>query len=191
MPESGEVTALLRQWRAGDAHAFDVLVPLVYDQLRRIAAKYMRSENSGHTWSVTGLLHESLVKLMQSESSPEWQDRKHFFVVASRAMRQLLVDHSRRKSAAKRSGGAALDQLQLGPVESPLGPADIIDLDRVLASLQQQEPRRASMLELRYFGGLTIAEIAEILGSSTATVSRELKMTEAWLASQLRAGKGA
>jgi RNA polymerase sigma factor (TIGR02999 family) len=171
---------MLRAWRSGDPQAFEALIPLVYDELHRVAVAQMRLENPGHTLTPTGLLHESFLKLMQSDSPPDWQDRKHFFVVAARAMRQHLVDHARRKHAAKRQADPTTN-----PPHGP-SPIDVIDLDRALESLHLDSPRRAQMLELRYFGGLELKDIAEVLDVSIPTVSRELKLSEAWLALQLR-----
>jgi RNA polymerase sigma factor (TIGR02999 family) len=184
---SGDITQLLQAWHGGDAAAFDALVPMVYQELHRVAAAQMRAENAGHTLSTTALLHESLLKLMQSNSLPEWQNRKHLYVVAARAMRRLLVDHARKKRAAKRDAGPLAASLPDSLSAAPTQPAvDVIDLDRVLASLYEESPRRAQMLELRYFGGLDLAEIATISDCSLSTVSRELRFTEAWLAREIR-----
>jgi RNA polymerase sigma-70 factor, ECF subfamily len=177
---------MLRAWREGDAHAFESLIPLVYEELHKVAVAQMRFENPGHTWTPTGLLHESFLKLMQTDSPPDWQDRKHFYVVASRAMRQLLVDHARRKSAAKRAGDPGAEISTGSPRSEPAAPADVIDLDRALTALHEESSRRAQFLELRHFGGLDLAEIASVFDCSVSTVSRELKLTEAWLAHRLK-----
>jgi RNA polymerase sigma factor (TIGR02999 family) len=183
MAQEEGVTELLQAWRNGDSNAFDALVPLVYRELHKLAEWQMSGENVSHTLSPTALLHESFLKMMQSGSSPDWQNRKHFFVVASKAMRQLLVDHARRKRAGKRDSG----NMPAGSGVHVAGaPWDVIDLDRALATLHGQEPRRARMLELRYFGGLDLREIADVMDLSTATVSRELRVTEAWLAREIR-----
>ncbi len=179
MVAAGEVTKLLRSWRDGDAAALDTLTPLIYRELHKIAASQMRLEAQGHTLTPTGLLHEAFLKLVQSGSQPDWQDRKHFFVVAAGAMRQLLVDHARRRGAGKRSATPA-------PEATPLAQHDVIDLDRALHKLAAEDARRAQMLELRYFGGLGMVEIAEALDCSAATISRELRVTEAWLAREIR-----
>jgi len=190
MSSAGDVTQLLRAWRGGDSAAFDALIPLIYQELHLVASAQMRNESSGHTLSPTALLHESFLKMMQSGSTPDWQDRKHFFVVAARAMRRLLVDHARRKSAVKRTNADAVNGLPASLAVFSNPAVDVVDLDRVLAALHEQAPRRAQMLELRYFGGLGLAEIAEVTECSTATVSRELRVTEAWLARELRGGGG-
>jgi RNA polymerase sigma factor (TIGR02999 family) len=186
MASEGEVTKLLRAWRGGDAAAFDALVPLVYRELHKIASAQMRGEDQGHTLSPTGLLHESFLKLMQTGSSPDWQDRKHFYVVAAGAMRRLLVDHARRKKSMKRSAAGGVNP---GFVIETNPKYDLIDLDRLLVGLAREAPRRAQMIELRYFGGLSIEEVADVLGCSMATVGRELRVSEAWLAVQLRRGQ--
>jgi RNA polymerase sigma factor (TIGR02999 family) len=176
----------LRAWRGGDSSAFDALIPLVYQDLRRLASFQMRSESPEHTLSPTGLLHESFLKLMQSSTPPDWQDRKHFYAVAARAMRQLLVDYARRKHAGKRTADPVIGAGSSGVAEAPDG--DLVDLDRALTRLHEDQPRRAQMLELRHFGGLDLKEIAEVLDTSVPTVSRELRVAEAWLAHELRHG---
>jgi RNA polymerase sigma factor (TIGR02999 family) len=183
MPD-GEMTRLLRAWREGDPGALEALIPLVYEDLRRVAASQMRAENPGHTLSPTALVHESFLKLVEGEDTPDWQNRKHFFVVAARAMRQLLVDHARRKHARKRDPQdlpAWADQVQM-----PGAPWDVIDLDRALDRLQQSEPRLAKAVELRFFGGLNLDEIAGAMDVSAPTISRELRLAEAWLAREIR-----
>ena len=179
MVDAGEVTKLLRSWRGGDAAALDSLTPLIYRELHKIAVSQMHLEAQGHTLTPTGLLHEAFLKLVQSGSQPDWQDRKHFYVVAASAMRQLLVDHARRRGASKRLASPA-------PMATPPAKHDVIDLDRALIKLAGESARRAQMLELRYFGGLGLVEIAEALDCSAATVSRELRVTEAWLAREIR-----
>jgi RNA polymerase sigma factor (TIGR02999 family) len=184
---SGDITQLLHAWRDGDEGAFNNLVPLVYQELHRVAASHMHAERAGHTLTPTALLHESLLKLMQSESLPDWQNRKHLYVVAARAMRRLLVDYARRKRAAKRDSGPVLNELPQSLSAAPTQPAlDVIDLDRALEQLDAESPRRAQMLELRYFGGLDLEEIAKVSECSISTVSRELRFTEAWLSRELK-----
>jgi len=184
MPDGGDITRLLRAWCGGDSGALEALMPLVYGELRRLAASQMRTENPGHTLSPTGLVHESFVKLVEQEHTPDWQDRKHFFVVASKAMRQLLVDHARRKRAQKRDPGAPAVWADL--VQLPGAPWDVIDLDRALNSLERSEPRMAKAVELRFFGGLNLDEIAGTMDVSAPTISRELRLAEAWLAREIR-----
>ncbi|MBZ5608577.1 MAG: sigma-70 family RNA polymerase sigma factor [Acidobacteriia bacterium] len=184
MADGGEITRLLRAWSRGDGDALEALIPLVYEELRRLAAGQMRAENPGHTLSPTGLVHESFLKLVEQKHSPDWQDRKHFFVVASKAMRQLLVDHARRKHARKRDPGAPAEWP--GQYQMPGAPWDVIDLDRALDRLEQNEPRMAKAVELRFFGGLNLDEIATTMDVSAPTISRELRLAEAWLAHEIR-----
>jgi RNA polymerase sigma factor (TIGR02999 family) len=184
MPEEGEITRLLRAWGGGDAGALRTLIPFVYEELRRVAASQMRAENPGHTLSPTALVHESFLKLVEGKDTPNWQDRKHFFVVASKAMRQLLVDHARRKHAHKRDPGGPAEWA--AQVQMPGAPWDVIDLDRALKRLERDEPRMARAVELRFFGGLNLDEIAATIQVSAPTISRELRLAEAWLAREIR-----
>jgi RNA polymerase sigma factor (TIGR02999 family) len=149
-----------------------------------MAANQMRSENPGHTFSPTGLVHESFLKLVEGRDTPDWQNRKHFFVVASKAMRQLLVDHARRKHARKRDPGLPVDWAD--QVQMHVAPWDVIDLDRALNRLERNEPRMARAVELRFFGGLNLDEIATTMDVSAPTISRELRLAEAWLAREIR-----
>ena len=183
MADGGEITRLLRAWYGGEPGALEALMPLVYEELRRLAAGQMRSEHPGHTLSPTALVHESFLKLAGEKRTPDWQDRKHFFVVAAKAMRQLLVDHARRKHARKREPDAWVGQVQL-----PGAPWDVIDLDRALNRLEQSDSRMAKAVELRFFGGLNLEEIAGAMDISAPTVSRELRLAEAWLAREIRGG---
>jgi RNA polymerase sigma factor (TIGR02999 family) len=186
MADGGEITQLLRAWRRGEPDALEALIPMVYQELRRVAASQMRVESLGHTLTPTGLVHESFLKLVEQEQTPEWQDRRHFFLVASRAMRQLLVDHGRRKHARKRDAAAPAEWADR--VQMPGAPWDVIDLDRALDRLERSEPRMAKAVELRFFGGLNLDEIAEAMEVSAPTISRELRLAEAWLARDIRGG---
>jgi len=184
MPDGGEITRLLRAWCGGEPGALEALIPMVYEELRRLAASQMRTENPGHTLSPTGLVHESFLKLVEQKQTPDWQDRKHFFVVAAKAMRQLLVDHARRKHARKRDPGAPAEWAD--QVQMPGAPWDAVDLDRALDRLERDEPRMARAVELRFFGGLNLDEIAGAMDVSAPTISRELRLAEAWLAREIR-----
>ena len=184
-PESaapaGEVTRLLRAWSAGDAAALEKLLPLVYDELRRRAGAYLRQERPGHTLQPTALVHEAYLKLVGG-SSIDWKDRAHFFGVAARAMRQVLVDHARARQTAKRGEGQVRVELDAaGAVAAPARSLDLLDLDRALSRLAALDERQSRLVELRLFAGLTIEESAEVLQISHATVSREWKHAEAWL----------
>jgi len=179
-PDPSNVTALLNRMRSGDREAGDQVAGLVYEELHRIAAREMRHEREGHTLQTTALVHEAYMRLAGSESL-EIQNRGHFFAVASRQMRRILVDHAR-SSGAQRRGGAAikvdLDQLQIAAAERSI---DVILLDESLRELERLEPRAAKVVELRYFGGYTDKEVVEALGVSLATVRREWEFARSWL----------
>lgn len=179
------VTALLRDWRNGDRQALEQLTPLVYDELRRIAAGYLRGERSGHTLQSTALVHEAYVRLVDADV--DWQDRAHFFALAARTMRRILVDHAEARGAAKRGGGLVAVTLheEIPAASDADGSTDLLALDAALNKLAALDPRHASVVELHYFGGLTYAEIAETLGLSTSTLDRSLRLAKAWLASEL------
>jgi RNA polymerase sigma factor (TIGR02999 family) len=178
---AGEVTRLLREWSAGDRNALERLLPLVYDELRRCAGAYLRRERAGHTLQPTALVHEAYLKLVGGETVA-WKDRAHFFGVAARAMRQVLVDHARARNTAKRGEGQVLVALEAASgAATPPRNLDLLDLDRALSKLAGLDERQSRLVELRLFAGLTIEESAEVLRVSHATVSREWKHAEAWL----------
>ncbi|MFI5120707.1 MAG: sigma-70 family RNA polymerase sigma factor [Thermoanaerobaculia bacterium] len=183
MPETGAVTRLLLKWRAGDEAAFHDLMELVYRDLRRRADAYLRRERSNHTLAPTGLVHETYLKLVGEAGIP-WSDRAHFFAVAARAMRQILVDHARKRSAAKRGGAAERVTLSNLPARGDVS-ADLVALDAALERLAALDPVQARLVELRYFGGLTIEETADVLGSSPATVKRAWASARAFLFAEL------
>jgi RNA polymerase sigma factor (TIGR02999 family) len=173
------VTQLLQELSGGDQQALNRLVPLVYEQLRTLAARFLRSERPDHTLRATALVHEAYMHLVNADLT--WQDRRHFYAVAARVMRRILVDHARAQKRQKRGGGAAqipLDEAVLvGPDISP----DVLNLDESLQRLSALDGRKAQIIELLFFGGLTYEEIAGVLDISPATVHRELKMAKAWL----------
>ncbi|HEX6308509.1 MAG TPA: sigma-70 family RNA polymerase sigma factor [Longimicrobiales bacterium] len=177
---SGDITELLHAHAAGDRDALDLLLPQVYDELRRIAGARLRRERPEHTLHATEVVHEAFMKLMPLERV-DWKDRAHFFAIASRAMRNVLIDHALRRGAAKRGGGAVAVPLEAVPlsVERPVD--DLIALSRALDALEQIDARQARVVECRFFGGLDIDETAEALGISTATVSRDWAFARAWL----------
>jgi RNA polymerase sigma factor (TIGR02999 family) len=178
---AGEVTRLLREWSGGDRSALDRLLPLVYDELRRRAGAYLRQERPEHTLQPTAVVHEAYLKLVGGRSI-DWKDRAHFFGVAARAMRQVLVDHARTRNTAKRGEGQVRVELDAaGAVAAPARSLDLLDLDRALSRLAALDERQSRLVELRLFAGLTIEESAEVLRVSHATVSREWKHAEAWL----------
>lgn len=182
-----EITTLLLAHAAGDAAALDRLLPRVYDELRRIARARLSRERPDHTLAPTDLVHEAYFKLIPS-SGVDWQNRAHFFAIASRAMRNVLVDHAVRRSAAKRGGGQQALTLDdgSGTDETPLD--DLIALGDALERLEQIDPRQARVVECRFFGGLSLDETAEALAISPATVSRDWTFARAWLHRELAAG---
>jgi RNA polymerase sigma factor (TIGR02999 family) len=188
MSGQGEVSVLLAAWRGGDREALERLIPIVYSDLRRIAARYMRSENEGHTLQATALVHEAFLRLTR-ERDRSWENRAHFFGVAAQIMRNLLVDHARAAARAKRGGGAVVVSLEATPELSTLDPEDLLALDEALRRLAVVDPRGSRIVELRYFVGLTNEEIAEVVGSSEATVKRDWTAAKAWLRAELRDGK--
>lgn len=178
---SGEVTRLLHEWGEGDDSARDRLIPIVYQELRRRAAAHLRHERRGHTLRPTDLVHETYLRLLQQNAA--WQNREQFFGVASRLMRRILVDHARARAAAKR-GGALRVELD-SPALPPPGEPDLLDLDAALTELAGLDERQAHVVELRYFGGLSIEEAARVLSLSPATVSREWTVARTWLYQRL------
>lgn len=186
--QSAPLTALLNRMRHGDQAAGDAAAGLVYSELHRIASGQMRRERPGHTLQTTALVHEAYIRLIGSESL-EIQNRAHFFAVASRQMRRILVDHARADQAQRRGGGAAkvgLDQVQLGTETENI---DVLLLDEALSELERLEPRAARVVELRYFGGYTDKEAAGSLGVALATVRRDWEFARSWLFDRMR-GKG-
>jgi RNA polymerase sigma-70 factor, ECF subfamily len=181
-PANGEVTDLLLAWQGGDRSALDRLVPLVYAQLHRLAEARLRDERSGHTLQPSAIVNETYLKLVGRTHS-RWQSRTHFFAVASRSMREILVDHARRRAAQKRAGphGSRLDTEAM---VLPRG-ADIIAVDDALERLATLDREQARIVELRFFGGLTVDEAASALGVSTATVERKWRAARAWLHREL------
>lgn len=184
MVEASDITRLLRRWEEGDAHALDDLMPLMYERLRQLAHQRLRSEPDA-SLNTTGLVHEMYMKLVDS-SGAGMRDRGHFLGLASRVMRHLLVDHARTRRAAKRGLGVpslTLDEATWLPDDAV---EPVIELDQALQRLARIDERRSRILEQRYFGGLSLEEVAEALGVSPATVKRELRAARAWLAAELR-----
>ncbi len=177
------VTQLLLEWRGGSQAALDALMPVVYDELRRLAQHYMRGERPEHTLQATALVNDAYLRLVDMKVS--WQDRAHFFAVAARLMRRLLVDHARAHHRAKREGGpkVSLDDA----LEVSCKPAsDLLALDEALAELETFDRRKSEIVELRFFGGLSNEEVAEALGLSRSTVQRDLRLAKAWLKRELK-----
>lgn len=190
MPISGsEVTQLLDAWSNGDQDALDRLLPLVIGDLRRMAGAQMAQEGPGHTLEPTALVNELYLKLVGSRAV-RWQDRTHFFATMARIMRHILVDHARRRKTSKMGGNAVrvtLDEaLEIAAAESEEEGTDVVALDDALHRLAELDPRQARIVELRYFGGLTLEETAHTLAVSTMTVKREWRTARLWLAHELR-----
>lgn len=183
--EPHDVTQLLLAWRNGDEQALAKLTPLVYDELRRLAARYLRREREGHTLQATALVNEAYLQLIDQQRV-DWQNRAHFIGIAARLMRRILVDHARAHATAKRGHGAAL--LPLDEAKNTPGPTapDVIALDDALQELAKYDLRKCHLIELRYFGGLSLEEIAEVTALSVATIRRDLRMAEAWLGRQMQ-----
>lgn len=186
---STHITQLLLAWSNGQDSAKDELVPLVYERLRQIARSYLAKERSGHTLDSSGLVHELYLRLIDQERV-SWRNRAHFFALSSHLMRRILVDHARKRAAEKRGGG--LERLDLADPDqlSQVRPPDLLALDDALDSLARQDPEAARLVELRYFGGLTKPELAEVLAVSTATVARRWRLARAWLHGYLIKGEG-
>jgi RNA polymerase sigma factor (TIGR02999 family) len=188
---SAEITRLLRAWGRGETDALDRLTPLVYEQLRRLAKGYVRRERSEQPLQATALVHEAYLRLIDA-SQVEWQDRAHFFAVAAKIMRRILIDAARARAAGKRGGDAPniehsgsfdFDGI---PAENSERAAALCALDDALTVLARMDPRRAQVIELRFFGGLTVDETAQVLNVSPQTVMRDWSLARAWLARELR-----
>jgi len=185
MSDTHEVTLLLAEWAKGNERAQDDLAPLVYRELRKLAASYLRKEREGHTLQPTALVHEAYLRLVD-QTNPSWQNRSHFYGVAARLMRQILVDHARRKLTGKRGGlKVSLDEAVSFRQERS---RDLVALDSGLDALEKINPRECKAVELRYFSGLSLKEIAQALEVSEVTVRRDLRMAEAWLYNEMQGG---
>ena len=177
--EGSPITQLLVDWRGGRQAALDELIPLVHDELRRIARGYMRREAEGHTLQPTAVVNEAYLRLVDAEVP--WNDRIHFYAVAARLMRRILVDHAKAKHRDKRGGAAQLLTLEEERAGAPARDLDVLELDLALEGLAGFDERKSRIVELHYFGGLNYDETAEALGISAATVHRELRLAKAWL----------
>ena len=186
-PSPQAVTRLLSAWREGDSQALESLTPLIYEELRLLAQRYMRRERNSHTLQATAVVHEAFVRMV--DMHVPWQDRNHFYAVAAKMMRRILVDHAKSKSRIKRGGQVDIEQLEedqladRGPVTQ--GELDVLEIDEALQQLAQLDERLANTIELHYFAGLTCAEIAVMQEVSEATVHRNLRLAKAWILKQL------
>ncbi len=184
-----DVTRLLADWGRGDRTALDKLLPVVHAELRQIARRQMKQERAGHTLQATALVNEAYLKLA-GQGAFEWHDRAHFFAVCAQVMRHILIDHARAQARDKRGGGAiqvSLNEVVVMPTEQAAG---LVDLDEALRTLEAIDPQKGRIVELRYFGGLSIEETAEVLKISTRTVRREWRRAKAWLYRMISEGGG-
>lgn len=188
MSTEGDVTHLLLAWKAGDEQARDSLIPILYEELHRIAARYLRNEKAAETLQPTALVHEAYMRLVQ-QKLPDWESRAHFIGVAAYLMRQLLVEHARRNNTQKRGLGMNKvplnEALSFGAESSTV----VLDLDCALQALAKFDERQSKIIELRFFGGLTVEEVARSLDLSVATVGREQRLAEAWLCREMTSGQ--
>ncbi len=185
-PASHEVTKLLKDWGTGDESVPEKLMPLVYEELRRLAHQYMRREKPGHTLQTSALVNEAYVRLAD-QSQIQWESRAHFFGIAALLMRRILVDEARRRNFAKRGGGAIRVSLNETTAVAQGQSASVMALDEALKSLEKIDPRKSRIVELRFFGGMSIEETAEALKVSPGTVMREWTFARAWLRNQMSA----
>jgi RNA polymerase sigma factor (TIGR02999 family) len=185
MTSQHEITRLLAEWSNGDRQALEKLTPLVYDELRRLAARYLRQERAGHTLQSTALVHEAYMKLV-GQNNVQWQNRAHFFGIAAQMIRRILVDYARARKADKRGSGAeklSLDEAIALPGGQDL---DLVALDDALEGLAKIDARQSRLVELRFFAGLTIEETAEVMQMSLATAKRDWVAAKAWLSREVR-----
>ena len=194
---AGEVTQLLLRWRAGDEAALAALLPLVYEELRSLARRHLRHERGSHTLQRTALVHEAFLRIVD-QKQVDWESRTQFYGIASQMMRRVLVDHARRRSAAKRGDGAPHVDLDVVLQDEGAGlppgrqaEIDFAAIDDALKRLEARDPQQGKLVELRFFGGLSIKETADVIGVSPATVKREWAIARAWLQREIMAGASA
>src|ERR1035438_4410284 len=185
-PAGGDISTLLRAWRDGDPSALERLTPIVYDELRRLARRYMKRERPGHSLQTAALVNEAYMRLVDYERM-QWQNRAHFFAVSSQLMRRILVDHARRHNL-KRGGGVPHISLDEAAVVGGDQDTDLVALDDAMNALGRIDPRKVQVVEMRFFGGLSVEETAEVLKVSTVTVKRDWRAARAWLYRELTGG---
>jgi len=188
MPAEANITELLVGYGRGDKEALDKLMPIVYDELRRQAARYLRREQAGHTLQTTALIHEAYVRLVD-QRNVHWQNRAHFFGIAAQMMRRILVDHARTKKRAKRGGSGVRVSLADADIAVKSQDLDVVAIDEALNRLAELDLQQSRVVELRFFSGLTVEETAEVMGISPATVKRDWSMAKAWLHRELSSDK--
>jgi RNA polymerase sigma factor (TIGR02999 family) len=184
-PSPRAITRLLVAWQAGDRRALDALIPVVHDELRRLAHRSMKRERAGHLLQTTALVNEAYLSLVDARGI-KWRDRAHFFAICAKLMREILVHYARARGARKRGGGLRQISLDESALYAPAPEADLLDLDDALTALASFDERKARVVELRFFGGLTLDEIAEVLQVSTDTVARDWDFARTWLYHQMR-----
>lgn len=182
------VTQILNAIQAGDCRASDQLLPLVYDELRRLARHQLRREASGHSLQPTALVHEAYVRLVDCESEPSWKHRGHFYAAAAQAMRRILVENARRKQTLKRGGDRERVRLFEGDIEMPIRDPDLLALDEALSTLSQERPDLAELVSLKYFAGLSMKQVAMTMKISLRSAERNWTYAKAWLLEEIRAG---
>jgi RNA polymerase sigma factor (TIGR02999 family) len=187
---SGEdITGLLQAWSGGDGAALEALMPLVYDRLRRLAASFLRQERAGHTLQTGALVNEAYLALVD-QTRVQWQDRAHFFALAGRMMRRILIDHARRKKYQKRGGEwQRLPEEALAALATELPDPDLIALDDAMEALEREQPELVRIVEMRFFGGLNVEEMVAVTGLSSTSLNRRWRMARAWLRRELRGGE--
>jgi RNA polymerase sigma factor (TIGR02999 family) len=183
-PTEPDLTALLKEWSGGDRKALDQLMPFVYEELRKLAASYLREERPNHTLQPTALVNEAYLRLT-GQKNVTWQNRAHFFGIAAQMMRRILVDHARKRQAAKRDASAW--KVATAEIDGSDNAPELLALDRALEELEQLDPQQARVVELRFFAGLTVEETAEVAGISPRTVKRDWRTAKAWLAREIGA----
>jgi RNA polymerase sigma factor (TIGR02999 family) len=181
----GQVTRLLNEWSDGDSAALDELIPIIYDELRSLAARYLRRERIDHTLQPTALVHEAYFRLVD-QKEVRWQSRAHFFGIAAQMMRRVLIDHAKSQGREKRGGGRQKVELDQAAELSEEQASEVIALDDALEALARIDPRKGKIVELRYFGGLSVEETAEVLGVSPNTIMRDWAMAKAWLYNEIK-----
>jgi RNA polymerase sigma factor (TIGR02999 family) len=187
-PSAQDVTILLRAWGGGNKEALDRLAPLVYRELHRVARRMMAAERPNHTLQATALINEAYVRLVDTRQV-SWQDRAHFFALCARAMREILIDHARSRGSAKRGGDQIAIELDEGLAAAPSAETNLLELDDALKRLAELDPRKSQVVELRFFGGLSLEETAEALKVSTKTVQRDWDLARGWLYREMSGNK--
>ena len=187
-PSSSNVTQMLHDWSHGDREVLDKLVPVVFEELRRQAARYLKRERPGHTLQTTALIHEAYIRLID-QKNVHWQNRAHFYAISAKLMRRILVDHARSRQAAKRGGSDIKLPLEEAMNASEGREVDLVALDEALERLAAIDPQQSRVVELKFFSGMSVEETAEVLGVSTRTVKRDWNVAKAWLRRQISEGE--